>query len=142
MKFDSCKYDHLQLADQFLKMAEKFMPYAADEKNELDMSECNVVEHACGTTACHGGYAILALNIKSRFYDSGANALARYLGFPSREKLEVWARNNPQIWGNDYGDEMFSSGYAFGIDCYEMAFLKHIVSHYLSVAKRLMEIKE
>lgn len=28
MNFENCKYNHLDLADRFLKMAEKFMPLA------------------------------------------------------------------------------------------------------------------
>lgn len=151
MNFDKCKYDHLQLADQFLKMAERFLPYAANEKCNLDFGEGNVVANECGTVACHGGYAALALGLGAGVHTSnydklhfhkGAHALAEYLGFESVDDIEDWADYNPDIWGTESGRDMFDAygWYAFDMDS-DMK-LKDIVSHYLSVAKRLMEIKE
>ncbi len=142
MKFTYCKYNHLQLAEQFLKIAEKFLPYVANESNVLNMGECNIIKHTCGTTACHGGYAALVLNVRTNWYEDGANALAKYLGFHNEADLSEWASEYPKYWGNDYGYSMFSSRNAFGISVHDEIKLEHIVKHYFLVAKNLMEIKE
>ena len=148
MKFENCKYDHLDLAEKFLEMAEKFLPYAADQRCELDMYKCYVVKDHCGTVACHGGYAaIVLLKAKSGTdYGQGRRALAEFLGFNSDESLIWWADNNPSIWGNYSGANMFCDIGAFkpfkrtSVELPEN--LQTIVAHYLRVAKNLMEIKE
>ena len=143
MKFENCKYDHFELAEKFLEMAEKFLPYAANEKYQLGMGMCNVYKNECSTVACHGGYAAIILCAPNEFtsYHAGAHALAKFFGFENRAELKAWAHFNPHIWGNRNGDDMFCSGEAFGV-AITTATLKDIVSHYLLVAKNLMEIKE
>lgn len=140
MKFENCKYNHLDLADRFLQMAAKFMPYAANEGNRLDMGEPFVKNHYCGTTACHGGYAALIFNA-GEFYEDGAKRLAKFLGFACVGSLESWAHYNGQLWGNQDGGYMFSSRLAFGVDMDSDIDLRDVVTHYLSVAKRLIELK-
>lgn len=55
-------------------------------------------------------------------YTYWANALTLYLGFKynkngyTYDQLKSWARDNPYMWGNIYGDCMFISGSAFGQD--------------------------
>lgn len=143
MRFKNCRYDHFELAEKFLEMAEKFLPYAANEHNVLDMGESFVKEHTCGTAACHGGYAaiILAGGTHNTYYVRGAHALACFFGFGYPEQLEEWADLNPSIWGNTKGLDMFCSASAFGMH-YNHQSLTHVVKHYLLVAKNLMEIKE
>lgn len=138
MNFDNCKYDNLQLADQFLKMAEKFLPYASNPKNELDMYESDIKKNLCGTVACHGGYAALALNLNTKCFLVGAVKLAQYLGFPDDEYLELWAEGHKNIWGSN-GEFMFCNDTAFVDSGHATMF--NVVEKYLSVAKRLMEIK-
>lgn len=146
MQFENCKYDNVQLADRFIKMAEKFLPYANNETCTLDMDEMAVIKHPCKTVACHGGYAGLIFNT-GNWYGDGADALAKYLGFREtysmspRENLESWAYDNSLIWGNEEGDSMFSCVAAFGKpDWNDEATLEDVVIHYLAVAKRLLEL--
>lgn len=143
MKFENCKYDHFELAEKFLEMAEKFLPYAARENCKLDMMEPYLYKHRCGTTACHAGYAALIL-LKAQHkthFKKGANALAEFLGFSSYFSLEDWADDNPAIWGNVNGTGMFACYEAFNMGASDQS-LAGIVKHYMLVAKNLMEIKE
>lgn len=142
MKFENCKYDHIQLAAQFISMAEKFMPFVRDESYRLNMMEPQVRKHHCGTVACHGGYGLLALGCDiSRGFRRGADAIAEHLGFGGELDLEAFAIFNPDIWGNERGTMMFYNGEAFGVHEDEVVTMGHIVAHYLSVAERLLEIK-
>ena len=60
--------------------------------------------------------------------------MALDLGFITRDELRQWAKNNPKIWGNDDGGDMFCCDSAFGF--YEVT-LKEICAHWLAVADRL-----
>lgn len=140
MKIKNCAYDNLQLADRFLSLAEKFMPYAKNEQCILDMGEGRVIQHSCKTIACHGGYACLIFGLKSKKYTTGAHKIAEYLGFKSRHSLKDWAHNNSEIWGNEDGYHMFSLNCAFDCSVFNKETLKDVVSHYIGVAERLMNM--
>ena len=93
-------------------------------KLKLDMSITRfhkLNKHLCGTPACHAGLAG-ALLIKKvgvcRTYSDGADALARFLGFRSKSSLEWWAGDNPKIWGNIYGSQMFLRGLSINDNYY------------------------
>ena len=106
---------------------------------------------ACGTIACHAGhYAIEKFLIgeaevdwKFADYIDGAWMMASDLGFgDSRYELIEWARENPEIWGNEYGYEVFSELDAFVVDDYEGDFtLLHIAKHWDGVADRLEQLE-
>ena len=146
MQFENCKYDNVQLAAQFINMAEKFLPYANNETCILDMDETSVIKHSCCTVACHGGYGAMIFNV-GQFYEDGSNVIADYLGFSdnayclSCDALQDWAGSNPLLWGNNHGEVMFSCVKAFGkADWNDEASLSDVVEHYLTVAKRLLEL--
>jgi hypothetical protein len=80
-------------------------------------------KYDCGTIHCVAGwYAVANLNrqvIKNKFnqggvdFRDGANLMANDLGFADHYLLANWAENNPKIWGNENGDEMFGSELAY-----------------------------
>lgn len=86
---------------------------------ELDMTEGDVqsASHPCGTTHCHAGaYLIGAIEIeKWEYYDygEGADLMALNLGFDNWRLLAYWAKQNPNIWDNHFGDFMFCDAVAF-----------------------------
>ena len=108
---------------------------------------------ACGAVACHAGhYAIeksLTRENEKSFqfanYLDGAWMMAADLGFgDSKLSLMNWAYENREIWGNDYGYEMFSSldAFVFAIDDWEgEVTLLHIAKHWDGVADRLEQLE-
>ena len=50
-------------------------------------------------------------------YDAGGNAFARALGFGNKDRLAEFFSENPDLWGNKFGDVMFgSTNFAFDDD--------------------------
>lgn len=116
----------------------------------------------CGTPGCHAGLVSIVADYlpelqdcynkvcdseypdstKYYSYENWADALALYLGFAFNEKyststaLTRWARENADIWDNLHGDEMFSSGMAFGqvSDNFPHSV---IISHFTAMSVRL-----
>ena len=74
----------------------------------------------------------------------GADEMSHDLGFPYSEYrededctfLEQWARNNPELWGNEYGGNMFLGSRAYGVDS---ATVSDVLDHLRSVADRLAQ---
>jgi hypothetical protein len=66
-------------------------------------------------------------------YDVRADTLADFLGFEKRRDLEDWAEENPKIWGNEYGGEMFSSQSAFNNDLDKALAHRDIIEHWKQV---------
>lgn len=124
---------------------EKVLPLATLE-GHLDMAEGDVnINHLCGTFHCHAGwYAIATCDLSEKFgHTKGAMRLAEDLGFDDHYYILEWARDNPEIWGNNFGYDMF---------LYEKAFtsstrpegaktLLDIVNHWREVFDRI-ESKE
>lgn len=97
------------------------------------------VLHPCGTPMCHGGYYAIVKGMSSenqQDFTDGANAMATDLGFNHNTDLEDWASQNPQLWGNDSGGDMFCGSHAFH-DKGEIKDLKIIIDHWKGVQKRL-----
>lgn len=104
----------------------------------------------CKTIACHGGWAAVLFipdfNPEQDSFIQGADALARYLGFPRADALEHWAHHNYKIWGNNHGALMFYSGgsIAFQTDGdfryspFEPITLYHIAEKWAKVGERLL----
>lgn len=97
--------------------------------------------HPCGTHACHAGFFAIANNkendIDYSFNDS-AGEMAQYLGFKKSRDLELWALENPKMWGNNYGEHMFCTSYSF-MKTFDTITLKDIGLHWLKVADRCEE---
>lgn len=72
----------------------------------------------CQTVLCVGGWWALANRLKDGMigvydYMAGAEDLSQFLGFDDRRDLAQWARENPGIWGNSEGSNMFSTREAY-----------------------------
>lgn len=141
--------NNVELAARFIFMAERFKNLHVMYEPEVNFGVGSVpcTENLCGTPACHGGWALVALQpvaserAEQRWwrYSDGADFLAEYLGFEGRYFLQEWAERNPQIWGSECGAFMFrSEGYkAFGRDTNDLTLLD-IAAWYLGVADRLL----
>jgi hypothetical protein len=78
------------------------------------LRENNFGKNTCGTIHCVGGwYAVAVLNPQDAItrisFSDGAHMMARHLGFVSVNKLEYWADDNVEIWGNKYGRNLFAN---------------------------------
>lgn len=111
----------------------------------VDMSEVEVdFDHPCGTPQCHGGwYALVTCNRRDEHgafsdYSDGARRMAIDLGFKNENYLEVWADDNPEIWGNNGGLFMFQSNAAFKYPG-RVESLDEIIDHWKGVQSRLPE---
>ncbi len=71
-----------------------------------------------------------------------SRALAIFLGFKyeyeldmwdEKSPIETWAEENPKIWGNEYGGEMFSSQSAFNNDLDKALAHRDIIEHWKQV---------
>ena len=119
---------------------------------EVDMRSTK--EPECGTPGCHAGLLYLArkklglkLNTKilenERFYnyESEASFFAGRVVFSYANPIDftftlAWlAHNNPKWWGNDYGENMFGYGEAFGQTSYNFT-ASVIVDHWEGVLSR------
>lgn len=112
----------------------------------LQMMEGAVnINHSCGTVHCHGGwYAVAACNVDEPLcFTDGAKKLSNDLSFNDWFALELWARNNYTIWGNNYGENMFSGRIAFkSSDRKDGAMnLQHIIDHWTEVYERILKIE-
>jgi hypothetical protein len=96
----------------------------ASKKGSLNMAETEVNDsglegiNICGTVHCVAGwYAVATLdpaNTSKRIsFTDGADRMAQDLGLSDRDALEIWARDNANIWGNEKGYYMFSSSGAY-----------------------------
>lgn len=95
----------------------KVLPRAT-QYNALDMVMAAVNEdHECGTTHCFGGwYAVAVLDNRIPMgYKDGINIINKHLGFyfTRTENFQMWAIDNPDIWGNSRGISMYSDRKAF-----------------------------
>jgi hypothetical protein len=122
----------------------KVLPLTVQE-NHLAMHQgaVNTDGYKCGTIHCHGGwYAIAACDtLKPIIFVHGANKLAYHLGFIDNMQLRLWAKENPQIWGNSNGAYMFVDKVAFMSESRPGGAqnLQHIIDHWVEVQSRLTE---
>lgn len=99
-------------------------------ENHLDMRVAVVYRrkqqflHECGTVHCVAGWYYLASKTdieleaaKTRTsyigFTSGVMIMREDLGFHTTAELEEFVRNNPEIWGNSHGQELFSDSIAY-----------------------------
>ncbi len=104
----------------------------SDDVKDWDVEMESGEKPTCDTPGCHAGLiSIVAKDLpelqdihkKYRIgarvnpdyynFNSWSNALAIFLGVVCRGNLERWAENNPKLWGNKYGGDMFVFDIAF-----------------------------
>lgn len=117
----------------------------------VDMGACGVdkpEKHLCGTPACHAGWfgAFYPKRLPAGYgnykgFGAYADQMGKMLGLGDSNALEEWASENPLIWGNQWGDEMFGSSEAFGEFNGEVT-LQEIADHWYGVATRLAAIEK
>ena len=103
--------------------------------------------HECGTVHCVGGWYAVAnwrrQAIKDKFnkgrvtYEHGADLMAKDLGFFDRDCLVGWANDNPKIWGNKYGFEMFTGKLAYSNKGFE-----GVIAQWELVKQNLIELEQ
>ncbi len=60
-------------------------------------------------------------------------ALAIFLGFKWEQELEIWAQDNPELWGNKHGRDMFCGWRAFTDDGDKQLTHRDIIEHWKQV---------
>ena len=124
--------------DRLRKVAEQFRKFAKVESNKLEFSRISAptpkaarTNIGCGTVACHAGWAIPALiNIKVFSLDDkpdSSNTYFEYTNFITGDEelgiylfdqnrgdypekhLDIWASENPSLFGGTNGSTMFTS---------------------------------
>ncbi len=145
---------------KLVKTFERVLPYARRKGASLNMDSAVVSrpvgsntpacqDHKCGTVHCHAGWYLLAKMWDGKaeylpagrhyYYDVGARMMAQDLGLLCGYALKYWARDNPDLWGNDRGNEMFIGMRAFSPDGMNVpeSSLDAIVDHWRQVADAL-----
>jgi hypothetical protein len=56
-----------------------------------------------------------------------------FLGFEKRRDLEEWAQDNPKLWGNKFGQDMFYFPSAFTDDTNKQLTHRDIINHWKQV---------
>ena len=144
-------------SDKIFKVVENFRKYKG--KFKIDMGATCTRNHPCGTVCCHAGAYYITKRFIGDFiprvmdkycemeevtpYGIGRQIMALDLGFDDFRELLVWAKDNKDIWGNKYGEYMFSSKDAFVRFGAEVT-LEKIINHWEGVGRRLRqrEIRE
>ena len=110
-----------------IKRLQRFVKTLQAMKQDMPIDMASTENPQCGTPGCHAGLAMLALDkmgikqtkyfISEGYYSiDQSNRLARYLFAQKRatyRDLKNWAYENRKIWGNGFGERMFSIGLAF-----------------------------
>ncbi len=133
----------------------------SDDIKDMQVDMSSTKEPVCGTPGCHAGLiSIVAKELpeleeahlkvfKIHFkaykeikqdlyvYTIWADALAEFLGFEDILHLTDWAVDNPKLWGNKYGENMFSSWQAFTNDEYKQLTHIDIINHWKQVLKNI-----
>lgn len=106
--------------------------------NEVDME--NPCSYECGSPCCVAGWFEFTCN-KSR-----SNDLGYHCGVSTIEKhlellyVDEWANQNPEIWGNERGIDIFLGPEAYNYK--GKLTLRKIAHHWYQVAERLREIQD
>jgi hypothetical protein len=118
--------------------------------------------HVCGTVHCHGGWMAVAAKLyvkeKKLFgfitytreeiisYMAGVEYMAKILfgELSVPDVVQKWAARNPMLWGNDNGNRMFDSSYAFISEKrpFGAKTLQHIIDHWTEVYDRLVILEK
>ena len=135
------------------------------EKHIINMQTTDCVRGPeCGTVACFAGHYAMAKAMESdedlewqniithderktlyherlipryfSYFEDGMTHLKRDLDIQNCHALCVWAGENPDIWGNGYGIDMFASGIAYGVLACDDISMDVIIRHWRGVADR------
>ena len=142
-------------SEDVYKVAERFQS-VEDMPGEVDMIKTSALEGPCGTVACMAGWYYLTMKEEDfkempgifdigphDAYGIGAKSLAYSLGFSNKDLLKKWADENPDLWGNEFGESMFSHELAYGKESsYEILTVKEIADHFFGVGNRLMAMEK
>jgi len=141
-------------SEDVFKLVETFksvLPLATRE-DHLNMMQGSVNNrYECGTVHCHGGWYAIAKNLhKNQTIDfvSGMIQMRIDLGFENDDyyrELIRWASGNPEIWGNNHGDDMFGNRMAFYHEQKRpkgAQNLQHIIDHWTEVGERLKALED
>ena len=144
---------HTPTSKQILTVINNFkkvLPLATREWH-LNMSETRVNNcgHKCGTIHCHAGWYAIAKNLHEKrevSFTHGAIQMSIDLGHKGDmdSSLINWADKNPEIWGNNDGDGMFSTRRAFSHPTKRpegAENLQHIIDHWTEVYERVLAIE-
>ena len=151
-----------QMARVFEDTANKMESLSEHNECYIDMKVASVKpqeEHLCGAPACVGGWLCILFKKteedlfttsteKFVYYKKGAKEFAKKLGFENGAELQDWAKENPQIWGNECGGFMFCNGIAYietdtgRTVTNDNITIKDIIHKWRCVAKRLREREE
>ena len=127
-----------------LNKAIDFLDSLPADKNPVIMDIPNIqTKHSCGTPACFGGYLyhyfmkpdvqvgnkISAYLHEWYSFSEGADKFANILGFKHTRELQEFLFDNPKLWGNAYGGELFGYNSAFGVHDIDSISLEDIVLH-------------
>jgi len=123
-----------KVIDNFRKVLPQAQRLQRKEGCSVNMSEINI-DAACGTPMCHGGWYAVSTCKNAINFSGGKTLMAEHLGFDASYELKSWAMNNPEIWGNYYGEEMFNFNRAF--NHHGKLTLPKIIRHWINVQKRL-----
>jgi len=102
---------HTPTREQFNSIIEPLKAYQHKLPEDVDMLDPRIY-HACNTPMCFAGNWSIASGNGTGFTDS-MELIASELGFSSSDDLTVWAHDNPSKWGNNHGNSMFSSKFAY-----------------------------
>ena len=133
----------------------------SDDVKDWDVEMFDIDEPLCGTPGCHAGLISIVAKELSELqeiyenhiyfmykteiiykYDVWADTLADFLGFEKRRDLEDWAEENPKIWGNEYGGEMFELTRAFTDNLPKQLTHRDLINHWKQVLVNLDTMTE
>jgi hypothetical protein len=124
----------------------------SDYVKNMDVDMFAIEEPLCGTPGCHAGLiSIVAKDLPElqEIYENHiyfmseteifykyfvwADTLADFLGFEKMRDLEDWAKENPKIWGNIFGGNMFKLTMAFTHSQFKKLTHIDIINHWKQV---------
>lgn len=154
MKDTKTKQPSLRGINKIVRSLERVIPQARNVERSFEDSVNMLTGHVnsksvCDTPMCHAGWFAFSVNMdhpKKRCpnYRSGANLMAKELGFKTARQLMDWAHDNPKLWGTSDGYSMFSSMSAFehtSKNGHTQYRLSTIVRHWKRVADRIRKAK-
>ncbi len=146
-----------------LKELVKAFDVLSDDIKDMDVNRGSINEPLCGTPCCHAGLiSIVAKDLPelqdiynynddyrtyedNYEYDIWADTLAEFLGFVDMCCLRDWVRDNPKLWGNKFGQDMFYYPSAFVGDSGKKLTHIDIINHWkqvlANIEKRGKEMK-
>ncbi len=75
-------------------------------------------------------------------YNIWVDTLTDFLGFSEEKDLECWAKDNPKLWGNKFGRDMFMTAVAFTDDTNKHLTHIDIINHWKQVLVNLDTMTE